>query len=62
MQNPSCIYRLSLINNTYAFQQTTTVFSGLSDCQKLVLITLKTSIPKDNPRPITYRDYNSTTN
>ena len=34
-----------------------TVCSGLSDCHKLVLTVLKTSIPKGNPRQITYRDY-----
>ena len=56
MQNPSCI-DLLLTNNSYAFQQTTTVCSGLSDCHKLVLTVLKTSIPKGNPRQITYRDY-----
>ena len=27
------------------------------DCHKLVLTVLKTSIPKGNPRQITYRDY-----
>ena len=47
MQNPSCD----------AFQQTTTVYFGLSDCHKLVLAVSKTSIPKSNPRQITYRDY-----
>ena len=56
MQNPSCI-DLLLTNNSCAFQQTTTVCSGLSDCHKLVLTVLKTSIPKGNPREITYRDY-----
>ena len=56
MQNPSCI-DLLLTNNSYAFQQTTTVCSGLSDCHKLVLTVLKTSIPRGNPRQITYRDY-----
>ena len=56
MQNPSCI-DLLLTNNSCAFQQTTTVCSGLSDCHKLVLTVLKTSIPKGNPRQITYRDY-----
>ena len=30
---------------------------GLSDCHKLVLTVLKTSIPKGNPRQSTYRDY-----
>ena len=56
MQNPSCI-DLLLNNNNYAFQQTTTVCSGLSDCHKLLLTVLKTSIPTDNLRQITYRDY-----
>ena len=56
MRNPSCI-DLLLTNNSYAFQQTTTVCPGLLDCHKLVLTVLKTSIPKGNPRPITYRDY-----
>ena len=53
MQNPSCI-DLLLTNNSCAFQQTTTVCSGLSHCHKLVfntvLTVLKTSIPKGNPR------------
>ena len=44
-------------NNSCAFQQTTTVCSGLSDCHKLVLTVSKTAIPKGNPRKITYRDY-----
>ena len=56
MQNPCCI-DLLLINNSCAFQQTTTVCSGLSDCHKLALTVFKTSIPKGNPRQITYRDY-----
>ena len=47
MQNPSCD----------SFQQTTTVCFGLLDCHKLFLAVLKTSIPKSNPRQITYRDY-----
>ena len=53
MQNPSCIYLL-LTNNSCAFQQTTTVCSGLSDCHKLVLTVLKTSIHKGNPIQITH--------
>ena len=48
---------LPFTNDSYAFQQTTTICSGLSDCHKLVLTALKTSIPKGNPRQITYRDY-----
>ena len=56
MQNPSCV-DLSLTNNSYAFQLTTTVCSGLLDYHELVLTVLKTSIPKGNSRQITYRDY-----
>ena len=55
MQNPSCV-DLLLTNSICAFQQTTTVCSGLSNCHNLVVIVLKTSIPKGNPRQITYRD------
>ena len=40
-----------------AFQNTTKVFTGLSDFHKLVLIVLKTSIIKSKPQKITYRDY-----
>ena len=43
MQNPGCIYLL-LSNNSYAFQQTTTVCSGLSDFHKLVLTIITTSL------------------
>ena len=56
MQNPSCIDIL-ITNNSCAFQQTTTDCVGLSDGHKLVLTALKTSIPKSNPRQITYRDH-----
>ena len=56
MQNPSCI-DLLLTHNSYVFQQTTTICSGLSDCHKLVLTVLKASIPTGNPRQITYRDH-----
>ena len=40
-----------------SFQNTTTVFTGLSDFHKLVLTVLKTSITKSKPQKITYRDY-----
>ena len=56
MQNPSCI-DLLLTNNSYVFQQATTVCSSISDCHKLVSTVLKTSIPKGNPRHIAYRYY-----
>ena len=45
MQNPSCIYLL-LTNNVYAFQQTTAIYTGLSDCHKPVLTILKTTVPR----------------
>ena len=54
----SCIY-LILTNNAMAFQNTTTVFTGLSDFHKLVLTVLKTSITKSKPQKITHRDYKS---
>ena len=56
MQNPSPI-DLLLINNVYAFQQTTAICTGLSDCHKLVLTILKTAVPRSQPKEITYRDY-----
>ena len=56
VENPSCI-DLILINNVMDFQNTTTVFTGLSDFHKLVLTVLKTGITKSKPRKITYRDY-----
>ena len=56
VENPSFI-DLILTNNAMAFQNTTTVFTGLSDFHKLVLTVLKTSITKSKPQKITYRDY-----
>ena len=56
VENPSCI-DLILTNNAMAFQNTTTVFTGLSDFHKLVLTVLKTSITKGKPQKITYTDY-----
>ena len=56
MQNPSCI-DLLLTNNVYAFQQTSAICTGLSDCHKLVLTILKTTVPKSHPKEITYRGY-----
>ena len=55
MQNPSCT-DLLLTNNSNAFQKTTTVCSRLSDCHKLVLTALKTSIPKGTRRQFTYKN------
>ena len=56
MQNPSCI-DLLLTNNVYAFQQTTAICTGLSDCHKLVLTVLKTTVTRSQPNETTYRDY-----
>ena len=54
--DPSCI-DLILANNAVAFQNKTTVFTGLSDFHKLVLTVLKTSITKSKPQRISYKDY-----
>ena len=40
-----------------AFQNTTAVSTSLSDFHKFVLTVLKTSITKNKPQKITYRDY-----
>ena len=56
MQNPSSI-DLLLTNNVYAFQQTITISTGLSDCRKLVLAVLKTTVSRIQPKEITCRDY-----
>ena len=56
VENPSCL-DLILRNNAMAFQNTITVFTGLSDFHKLVLTILKTSITKSKPQKIIYRDY-----
>ena len=56
VHNASCI-DLILTNNAMALQNTTTVFTGLSDFHKLVLTVLKSSITKSKPQKITYRDY-----
>ena len=56
VKNPSCI-DLILTNNTMAFQNTWTVFTGLSDFHNFFLTVLKTSITKSKPQKITYTDY-----
>ena len=53
----SCI-NLFLTNNVVSFQSTKTVSSGLSDFHKLALTVLKTSIVKNRPREIQYRNIN----
>ena len=54
--NPSII-DLFLTNNSLAFQNTTTTFTGLSDCHKLVLTVLKSTFSKNKPKELFYRDY-----
>ena len=56
VENPSCI-DLILINCNMSFQNTTTVFAGISDFHKLVLTVLKISFTKNKPKEIIYRDY-----
>ena len=56
IQNPSCI-DLLLINNIYPFQQTITIYTGLSDCHKFVLTVLTPAGPRSQSKEITYRDY-----
>ena len=56
MQNPSCI-DLLLTNNVYAFQQIFAICTGLSDCHKLFLKVLKTTVPRSQPKETSYRDY-----
>ena len=46
-----------LTNSNMSFQNTTTVFSGLSDFHKLVLTVLKINFTKNIPKEIIYRDY-----
>ena len=60
IQNPSYI-DLLLINNVYAFQQTITACTGISDCHKLVLAVLKTTVPRSQSKEITNRDTNNLT-
>ena len=55
-QNPSCI-DLILTNRPNSFQHTMVIGTGLSDFHKLTLSVLKTSIKKQPPKVISYRDY-----
>ena len=54
--NPSTI-DLFLTNNSLAFQNTTTKFTGLSDCHQLVLTVIKTTFSKNIPKELFYGDY-----
>ena len=56
MESCLCEYEVSNLakekNKHYAFQQTANICSVLSDSHKVILIVLKTGIPKGNPRQI----------
>ena len=54
--NPSCI-DLYLTNSPLSFQNTSSVFTGLSDFHKLVLTVFKTTFIKSTPKEFFYRDY-----
>ena len=56
VKNPSCI-DLILTNRNMPFQNTITVFAGISDFHKLLLIVLKINFTKNKPKEIIYRDY-----
>ena len=56
VESPSCI-DLILTNSVVAFQNTPTVFIGLSDFDKLISTVLKISIIKSKPQKTTYGDY-----
>ena len=56
IENPSCI-DLFITNSVNSFQHTKVIASGLSDCHKMVLTVLKTTIQKSQLREIMYRDY-----
>ena len=55
-QNPSCI-DLILTNRPNSFQHTMVIETGLSDFHKLAVSVPKTSIKKQPPKVISYRDY-----
>ena len=56
VKSPPCI-DLILTNNAMAFQNTTTVFTSLSNFHELVFTALKSYIIKSKPQKISYRDY-----
>ena len=55
-RNPTCI-DLYLTNSPLSFQNTSSVFTGLSDFHKLVLTVFKTTFVKSKPKELFYRDY-----
>jgi len=56
VDNPSCV-DIFLTNKPKLFFKSESLFTGLSDCHKLVLTVFKTTFSKSKPKEITYRDY-----
>ena len=56
VDNPSCV-DIFLTNKPKLFFKSESLFTGLSDCHKLVLTVFKTTFFKSKPKEITYRDY-----
>ena len=56
LDNPSCI-DLFLTNCNMSFQNTTTVWTGVSDFHSMAVTVLKTTFPKIPPKIIEYRNY-----
>ena len=54
--NPSCIDVL-ITNCNMSFQNTTNIWTGISDHHSLIATVLKTTFPKVPPKIIEYRDY-----
>ena len=56
VDNPSCV-DIFLTNKPKLFFKSESLFTGLSDCHKLVLTVFKTTFSKSKQKEITYRDY-----
>ena len=54
-RKPNCI-DLYLTNSLLSFQNTSSVFTGLSDFHKLVLTVFKTNFSMSKPKELSYRD------
>ena len=61
MQNPDYV-ELMMFSLFFLRLRTIAISTGLSDCHKLVLTVLKTTVPRSQPKEITYRDYKITNN
>ena len=56
INNPSCI-DLILTNRSSYFQNTSVIETGLSDCHKLTMTTMKSNFEKQEPKVIHFRNY-----